>query len=64
MFNTTRVHGMDRLLAVVRGPRVSAEGEDQLVPLVTVANHHSCMDEPLLWGGVLTVKVGNSKIFK
>ena len=55
---------MDRLLAVVRGPRVSAEGEDQLVPLVTVANHHSCMDEPLLWGGVLTVKVGNSKIIK
>ena len=53
---------MDRLLAVVRGPRMSGDGEEG-VPLVTVANHHSCMDEPLLWGGVLTVKVGNSKIY-
>ena len=57
MFNSTRVHGMERLLSAVRGPRIME------APLITVANHHSCMDEPLLWGGVLTVKGGNSNSF-
>lgn len=53
VFNSTRVHGLERLLTAVRGPR-GGRGEGD-VPLITVANHHSCMDEPLLWG-VLSVR--------
>lgn len=41
--NKTRVYNKERLLdAVARRPSG--------VPLVTVSNHHSCFDDPGLWG--------------
>ncbi len=41
--NSTQVLNRDRLLRALhdRPPGTA---------LITVANHHSCMDEPLIWG--------------
>jgi hypothetical protein len=41
--NHTQVYNRDVLVQAL-------ESRPAGVPLVTVANHHSCMDEPLLWG--------------
>ena len=41
--NSLRVVNRDRLLSALHH-------RDRGRPLITVANHHSCMDEPLLWG--------------
>jgi monolysocardiolipin acyltransferase len=43
VLNSTVVHNRDRLISALHD-RPSG------VPLLTVSNHHSCMDEPLIWG--------------
>ncbi|TRY75417.1 hypothetical protein TCAL_00563 [Tigriopus californicus] len=42
-FNTVWIHNRERLIQVL-------EHRPKEVPVITVANHHSCMDEPLIWG--------------
>eukprot|EP00095_Tigriopus_kingsejongensis_P001080 maker-scaffold1123_size61443-snap-gene-0.27 protein:Tk01080 transcript:maker-scaffold1123_size61443-snap-gene-0.27-mRNA-1 annotation:"hypothetical protein DAPPUDRAFT_306508" len=41
--NSVRIHNRERLVEVL-------EHRPPHVPVITVANHHSCMDEPLIWG--------------
>lgn len=40
--NKTTVYNKEQLLAAMKRP----DG----VPLITVSNHHSCFDDPGLWG--------------
>jgi hypothetical protein len=41
--NRTHIYNRDVLVQAL-------ESRPSGVPLLTVANHHSCADEPLLWG--------------
>ena len=41
--NSYRVHNIEKLMNAL-------DNRPSNVPLITVANHISCMDEPLLWG--------------
>lgn len=43
--------GLNSTVTYNREALVNAiENRPDKVPLITVANHHSCVDEPLLWG--------------
>jgi len=44
--NSARVYGQEALYKML-------EERPPETPLITVTNHHSCMDEPLLWGNQL-----------
>ena len=41
--NHARIYGQENLYKAL-------EERPENTPLITVANHHSCMDEPLIWG--------------
>ncbi|CAH2089066.1 unnamed protein product [Euphydryas editha] len=45
-FNKTTVYNREALMRAVQRPPD--------VPLLTVSNHHSCFDDPGLWGMTLT----------
>jgi monolysocardiolipin acyltransferase len=42
-FNTVTVHNRERLLQAVEKRPVGT-------PLITASNHHSCLDDPIIWG--------------
>ncbi|XP_065339690.1 tafazzin [Cloeon dipterum] len=44
--NTRKIFNKDKLIAAL-------EGRPKNVPLITVSNHHSCVDDPGLWGAML-----------
>ncbi len=50
------MHNSDKLVKLLR---------TRDAPVVTVANHHSCMDEPLLWPAILGVRdVWNHRLMR
>lgn len=53
-FNRTKVYNRERLIELVAN-------RPKGVPLVTVSNHHSCFDDPGIWG-VLPLKQGCSRV--
>jgi monolysocardiolipin acyltransferase len=44
--NTTNVYNKDILIKAL-------DHRPQNVPLITVSNHHSCFDDPGLWGNYI-----------
>lgn len=42
-FNKTKVHNANILFNAI-------ENRKESVPLLTISNHHSCFDDPGLWG--------------
>ena len=46
--NSVRIYGAENLYQAL-------ENRPDDTPLITIANHHSCMDEPLLWGNPFRV---------
>ena len=57
-FISVEIHHIDRLHQVLdHRPADTA--------VITVANHHSCMDEPLIWGGLLDLRqLWNSRLMR
>eukprot|EP00096_Caligus_rogercresseyi_P007862 TRINITY_DN2599_c0_g1_i2.p1 TRINITY_DN2599_c0_g1~~TRINITY_DN2599_c0_g1_i2.p1 ORF type:complete len:275 (+),score=45.89 TRINITY_DN2599_c0_g1_i2:111-935(+) len=56
-FTRTHVYGRDVLLKAL-------ESRPEGTPLITVTNHHSCMDEPLLWGFLDLRHLTNAKLMR
>lgn len=55
--NTMTVHNRETLLEAIKNRK---EGQ----PLITVSNHHSCLDDPVLWGMLDWSCLLNSQIMR
>ena len=55
--NHARIYGQENLYKAL-------EDRPENTPLITVANHHSCMDEPLIWGCLKVKHLTNSLLMR
>ena len=55
--NKARIYGQENLYKAL-------EGRPKDTPLITVTNHHSCMDEPLIWGCLKNKHLTNNSLMR
>jgi len=57
VFNTTKLHNMDTLNDAI-------SGRPKGVPLITVCNHYSCIDDPGIWGILRLRELTNARVMR
>lgn len=54
--NNTRIYNSDILATII-------DTKPKDIPLLTLSNHHSCFDDPGIWGKLLAFMYANCKQF-